>query len=152
MITKYVLGFAFTPDLQKVLLIKKNKPEWQKGKFNGLGGKIEPSDKSIEEAMRREFFEEAAIISPSKLWTRVGLLRGSDWIVYILFCKMDDDVIRGGVSSDEGVTHLYNVDDLPTNTDHITNLNWIINLARDPNAWLGNVYVTGNYYSNKESV
>lgn len=45
---EYVLGFAFTPkDLkgnQKVVLIEKLKPEWQKGKFNGIGGKLEKDD------------------------------------------------------------------------------------------------------------
>ena len=40
-ITNYVLGFAFSKSGQMVLLIWKNKPEWQRGKMNGIGGKIE---------------------------------------------------------------------------------------------------------------
>lgn len=32
---KYVCGFMFNEDYSEVLLINKNKPEWQKGKKNG---------------------------------------------------------------------------------------------------------------------
>lgn len=36
--TFYVAGLAFSTDLQHVALIKKNRPDWQAGKFNGIGG------------------------------------------------------------------------------------------------------------------
>lgn len=59
--TKYVVGFLFnsiTPDVgQKVVLIRKNKPDWQRGKLNGVGGKIEPGENAFN-AMVREFEEE----------------------------------------------------------------------------------------------
>jgi 8-oxo-dGTP diphosphatase len=38
---KYVVGFLFNEGKTKVVLIKKNRPDWQKGYFNGVGGKIE---------------------------------------------------------------------------------------------------------------
>ena len=37
--TKYVVGFMFSPDKQFVALIRKNRPEWQAGKLNGIAGK-----------------------------------------------------------------------------------------------------------------
>lgn len=37
----WVLGFLFSEDLSKVVLIKKTHPDWQAGKLNGIGGKIE---------------------------------------------------------------------------------------------------------------
>jgi len=37
----YVCGFMMTWDLQQFLLIRKTHPDWQKGKLNGIGGKIE---------------------------------------------------------------------------------------------------------------
>ena len=53
----YVAGFLFSPDRSRVLLIRKNRPAWQAGKLNGLGGKIEPGE-TPPQAMRREFREE----------------------------------------------------------------------------------------------
>ena len=41
---KYTLGFIFTPALDKVLLVHKISPEWQAGKINGVGGKIEEGE------------------------------------------------------------------------------------------------------------
>jgi 8-oxo-dGTP diphosphatase len=38
---KYVVGFLFNSDTNKVCLIKKNRPQWQKGRLNGVGGHIE---------------------------------------------------------------------------------------------------------------
>lgn len=59
-----VIGFMFSKTLVEgnrwVLLIRKNKPEWQKGKLNGVGGKVE-SDESPPHAMRREFEEEVGL-------------------------------------------------------------------------------------------
>ena len=53
----YVLGFLFNKDLSQVALIRKTKPEWQKGQLNGIGGKIEPGEDPLG-AMIREFREE----------------------------------------------------------------------------------------------
>jgi hypothetical protein len=54
---RYVVGFVFSKDLSRVLLVLKNRPAWQDGKFNGIGGKIE-GDETAFEAMNREFVEE----------------------------------------------------------------------------------------------
>lgn len=53
----YVCGFLFTPNRQQVALIKKVRPEWQAGLYNGIGGKIEFNE-SPSQAMIREFSEE----------------------------------------------------------------------------------------------
>src|SRR5258708_364006 len=37
----YVCGFMMSYDLMQFLLIRKTHPDWQKGKLNGIGGKIE---------------------------------------------------------------------------------------------------------------
>jgi len=39
--TKYVLGFTFDLDRERVVLIEKKKPDFQFLKWNGVGGKIE---------------------------------------------------------------------------------------------------------------
>ena len=55
---RYVLGFYFDGD--RVLLINKTKPEWQRGKLNGLGGTVESGEAPIL-GMVREFREESGL-------------------------------------------------------------------------------------------
>lgn len=74
---QYVLGFAFD-DLGRVALIRKNKPEWQRGLLNGIGGKVE-STESIAIAMKREFYEEAGVRTSD--WEHVGKMFGPEWQV-----------------------------------------------------------------------
>lgn len=67
---QYVCGFLFNQDRTAVVLVRKNKPAWQAGKLNGVGGKIEqighrPGEQRTEspqEAMAREFSEEAGVL------------------------------------------------------------------------------------------
>lgn len=59
---EYVLGFMFNEDESKVLLIMKNRPAWQAGKLNGVGGKIEAGETPIQ-AMEREFAEETGFVA-----------------------------------------------------------------------------------------
>ena len=57
----YVLGLVFNRDMNKVLLVEKLRPSWQKGHWNGIGGKIEEKDEGPLDAMHREALEEANI-------------------------------------------------------------------------------------------
>lgn len=57
---EYVLGFLFSEDRSHVGLVLKDRPEWQKGCLNGIGGKIEPEE-SAYQAMVREFEEETGV-------------------------------------------------------------------------------------------
>jgi 8-oxo-dGTP pyrophosphatase MutT (NUDIX family) len=62
---EYVIVFPIRhgsgPD-HNVLLVRKNRPEWQKGRLNLVGGKIEPGE-TPEEAAVRELYEEAGFKS-----------------------------------------------------------------------------------------
>lgn len=58
---EWVVGFLLDDDAETVVLIRKNRPAWQAGRLNGVGGKVEPGE-TIEEAMRREFKEEADMV------------------------------------------------------------------------------------------
>lgn len=82
----YVCGFMMSYDLMQFLLIRKTHPEWQKGKLNGIGGKIEKKHHVISnpdnpdpdagywlmetpfEAMVREFHEETGITIARERW------------------------------------------------------------------------------------
>lgn len=70
----YVLGFMFSPDLDQVVLIEKNKPDWQKGKLNGVGGKVEDGEPWAE-AMAREFKEETGLNTWPENWIHVATIK-----------------------------------------------------------------------------
>jgi len=57
---RYVVGFLFDTKRRFVLLIKKNKPKWMYGLYNGVGGLVEKNE-SLNEAMIREFTEETGL-------------------------------------------------------------------------------------------
>jgi 8-oxo-dGTP diphosphatase len=51
----------------RVVLIKKNRPENQKGLLNGVGGRIEENETPFE-AMAREFEEETGMLTDPQSW------------------------------------------------------------------------------------
>ena len=56
------LGYVLSPDRRQVLMIHRNtRPgDHHLGKYNGLGGKVEPTE-DVAAGMRREIAEEAGI-------------------------------------------------------------------------------------------
>lgn len=74
--TEYVLGFAFDVSGAEpsVCLILKNKPEWQAGLLNGVGGKIE-SGEYPDAAMHREFREETDVYVDPEAWVHFHTMR-----------------------------------------------------------------------------
>ncbi len=83
------LGYVLSPDRREVLMIHRNaRPNDQHlGKYNGLGGKMEPGE-DIAACMRREIFEEAGITCESMQlrgtlnWPGFGK-NGEDWLGFI---------------------------------------------------------------------
>lgn len=76
----YVLGFLFSKDRESILLIEKNIPEWQKGLFNGIGGKIEKGE-NPSDAMNRECEEECGLSDID--WKHYASLDGQDFKVFV---------------------------------------------------------------------
>ncbi len=76
MSTYYVAGLLFADVRSKVMLIRKSHPDWMKGKLNGIGGHIEDSDKSPDDAMRREFNEETGLNVVN--WQKFAVLVGDE--------------------------------------------------------------------------
>jgi len=83
------LGYVLSPDRSKVLLIHRNaRPDDQHlGKYNGLGGKIEPGE-DVLAGMRREIEEEAGIrcralsLRGTLNWPGFGK-HGEDWLGFL---------------------------------------------------------------------
>jgi len=96
--TEYVAGFMFSEDKRSVALIRKNRPEWQKGKWNGIGGHVEPKENS-HEAMIREFEEETGVWTRS--WDHFCSLHGP-WGV-VRFYRTTGDLTKLRSMTDEGI-------------------------------------------------
>lgn len=85
----YVLGFAFNLKADHVVLVHKNRPEWQKGHINGVGGKIEDFDATYADAMAREFREETGIYTVGPEWEHFATMHfgadklGEEAIVFV---------------------------------------------------------------------
>ena len=83
------LGYVFSPDGARVLLIHRNaRPDDAHfGKYNGLGGKLEPGE-DVVAGFRREVREEAGIecaalrLAGTISWPGFGT-RGEDWFGFI---------------------------------------------------------------------
>lgn len=118
---EYVAGFMFDGS-GNVALVKKNKPEWQKGKLNGIGGKIEEGEAPIE-AMVREFDEETGCLHHG--WQQFCTLSGNDFVVHF-FATLGDLTQLKTMESEEIVTvplHHISVETC------IPNLTWLIPMA-----------------------
>lgn len=126
---RYVVGFCFDEAADTVLLIRKNKPEWQKGRLNGIGGKIEDYDASPKSAMYREGLEEANIKVD---WQEYCHYSGPGYELFI-FRAFDNRAFEDFATMEEEVIECRDVDTLPwrDETKMIFNLNWLIPLALD---------------------
>jgi len=76
----YVAGIMFDLVTKEVALIRKNKPVWQAGKLNAIGGKIEAGE-TPHAAMVREFREETDCATVEEQWLPCSKLEGNDWSV-----------------------------------------------------------------------
>jgi 8-oxo-dGTP diphosphatase len=127
---KYTLGFIFDKHLKRVLLVHKTRPDWQKGKLNGIGGKYEGGE-TAEECIARETLEEADLKIPKKKWVYVGTIHQSIGNVGILTAVYEGSMRDAVTNTDEKV-EWYPVDKLPRNV--LTNIHWLVPLCLDKEA------------------
>lgn len=121
---EYVAGLLYSDDGLRVALILKNRPDWQAGLYNAIGGKIEPGEVSFD-AMKREFIEEAGVDID---WNLRITLEGPDYKVHFFSCHNSEAMSYLQTMTDE-VVEVFDAYDLPENI--IPNLWWIIPMMND---------------------
>jgi 8-oxo-dGTP diphosphatase len=84
--TVYCVGFMFSPERDRVVLLQKAKPAWMAGKLNGVGGKVEQGETPYE-AMVREFREETGVQHDD--WRYAGRLESLDSEIHIFLTFSD---------------------------------------------------------------
>ena len=129
MIQEYVVGFLFNPEMDKVVLIEKTHPDWQKGLLNGVGGKVEDNE-SPHYCMKREFKEEAGLELD---WTFYFEIYGRNeekrnWKCYFFYCLSPDfDKVKSMTEEQVKIVNVRDLYDLPV----IPNLRWLIPMCMD---------------------
>lgn len=110
------LGFIVSTDGQKTLMVHRNRrlDDQHYGKYNGLGGKMEPGE-DILKCIHREIFEESGIICKKTIlrgtvnWTGFGK-NGEDWFGFIF--RIDDFSGTPKAENEEGSLVWKKVDEL----------------------------------------
>lgn len=121
---EYVAGLLYSDMGDRVALVKKNRPEWQAGYYNAIGGKIEPGETS-QDAMRREFLEEAGV---DVEWDFRFTLGNDRFKVHFYSAFSDELLLQVTTLTDEPIEVVY-TSYLPHHT--IQNVTWIVPLLKD---------------------
>lgn len=121
----YVAGLMFSEDQTHVALIEKQKPDWQRGKLNAIGGKIEDSDEDPGSAMVREFREETGATRIN--WRHFCTLRFRGGEIYFFAAVGDLTALRTMEEEKVQICHVDSIWLLPT----IPNLRWLVPMALD---------------------
>lgn len=107
---EYVLAFIFDESLEKVLLIQKQRPQWQAGLYNGIGGKIEEKETAID-AIKREIFEEANL----EITSFIPIETLTDNKTYRVYCYTAKSDFKNLKSKTDEIISVFSVKNLPDN-------------------------------------
>lgn len=136
----YVVGFLFDNHDESVLLVRKNKPEWQAGKLNGIGGKIEENEDPLT-AMHREFAEETGIKDVD--WKEFLKLEYGPICIWFFKASINFGGVKYMSINDIGeYIEKWSYDKLNSrfpSSFTIPNLKWIIPLALDKDDCVANI-------------
>lgn len=119
-----VMGFLFSEDRTRVLLIRKTHPDWMAGKLNGIGGRVDvQGGEGNLRAMVREFREETGLTYDA--WEYRGMIHGANgdgrWQVALYRGFGDVDAARSMTDEPVFVADVRGLGD-----DVLPNLRWII--------------------------
>lgn len=131
--TYYVAGFLFTEGNEHVALIRKAKPQWQAGKLNAIGGKIEYGE-TPSQAMVREFGEETGLRHTE--WREFCVLEGPTSRVHFFVTVGPAHRLTSMETERIEIVRVATIRSEQT----IENLQWLIPLALDKDHVVARVY------------
>lgn len=105
----YTAGIAYNET--GLLLVLKDRPAWQSGNWNAIGGRVEYGEFPID-AMVREFHEETSIRIERDSWKCGVVLNGDTWHVHFFATRLPSDFRK--------------VTSLPSRNDVGETLSWIL--------------------------
>lgn len=100
---KYVNAMAFSMDMDCMAVLLKNRPESLAGKLCPPGGRVEPGE-SPQDAVSREFHQEAGVLIAPHKWAPIALTTTADnGELMGTFLVFDDSVMQAHTMEDEPV-------------------------------------------------
>ena len=100
-------------DNKEILLLKKNNPDWQKGLYNGIGGKVELNTTPLETIIKKS--EEDLGINISN-WIELDSEISSSGIEIVYFLTtLNEGEIKKLQSQTDERAELFSINNLPTN-------------------------------------
>lgn len=107
----YVVGIV--TDGSKILLLRKNNPDWQKGLYNGVGGKVNLDETPLE-AIIRECQKEVGLEIPN--WNQIEtipLQSGVDLTYF--FAVIEEEELKKAQGLEDERVEFFDIDNLPKN-------------------------------------
>ena len=100
-------------DNEEILLLKKNNPDWQKGLYNGIGGKVELNTTPLETIIKKCQEELGVNISN---WIELDSEISSSGIEIVYFlATLNEGEIKKLQSQTDERAELFSINNLPTN-------------------------------------
>ena len=100
-------------DNKEILLLKKNNPDWQKGLYNGIGGKVELNTTPLETIIKKS--QEDLGINISN-WRELDSEISSSGIEIVYFLTtLNEGEIKKLQSQTDERAELFSINNLPTN-------------------------------------
>ncbi|WP_206193431.1 NUDIX hydrolase [Aliarcobacter cryaerophilus] len=100
-------------DNEEILLLKKNNPDWQKGLYNGIGGKVELNTTPLETIIKKCQEELGVNISN---WIELDSEISSSGIEIVYFLTtLNESEIKKLQSQTDERAELFSINNLPTN-------------------------------------
>lgn len=100
-------------DNKEILLLKKNNPDWQKGLYNGIGGKVELNTTPLE-AIIKKCQEELGVNISNWIELDSEISSSGIEIVYFLTTLNEGEIKKLQSQTDERA-ELFSINNLPTN-------------------------------------
>ena len=122
---RYVVGLLFSSSRDRVVLIRKQRPERLMGRWNGVGGKVERDEDPIH-ALHREFEEETGVATHHLAWREFARLERDTSIVW--FFSATDDAVNAVRTTSAEEVRVFHLRSLPRAL--VADLRWILPLAR----------------------
>ena len=100
-------------DNKEILLLRKNNPDWQKGLYNGIGGKVELNTTPLETIIKKCQEELGVNISN---WIELDSEISSSGIEIVYFLTtLNENEIKKLQSQTDERAELFSINNLPTN-------------------------------------
>ena len=114
----YVVGFI--TDGKRVLLIRKNRPDSQKGLYNGVGGLILENETPLDAIIRKTKRETGLEINN---WLKIDTFPYPETTLHLFQANVSKKFIKNYRTTTDEIVRIFKIDTLPVNI--VTDVSYI---------------------------